>query len=101
MKAWLASYTRAWIATSSPQGALHRQRASCGTKPLTGAWTPAPPTNSATQSTSEPSCYESTGPAKISPMGCVGIDATRPVADVVDEILRRVEGEANAANPVT
>jgi len=35
------------------------------------------------------------------PMGSVSIDATRPLADVVDEILRKVEGEANAAEPVT
>lgn len=35
------------------------------------------------------------------PLGSVSINATRPIADVVDEILRRVEGEANAAEPVT
>lgn len=35
------------------------------------------------------------------PMGSLSIDATRPIADVVDEILRRVEGETNAAEPVT
>jgi hypothetical protein len=35
------------------------------------------------------------------PMDGVSIDATRPLADVVDEILRRVQGEANAAEPPT
>jgi predicted kinase len=35
------------------------------------------------------------------PMGGVSIDAARPIADVVDAILRWVEGEADAAEPVT
>jgi broad-specificity NMP kinase len=33
------------------------------------------------------------------PMG-VSIDATCPIADVVDEILRKVEGQTNAAEPL-
>jgi gluconate kinase len=33
------------------------------------------------------------------PRGGVSIDAIRPIADVVDEILHRVDGEANAARP--
>lgn len=35
------------------------------------------------------------------PAGGVSIDATRPVAEVVDDILRRVEGATDAAEPVT
>lgn len=35
------------------------------------------------------------------PVGGVSIDAARPIADVVDAILRWVEGEADAAEPVT
>jgi len=35
------------------------------------------------------------------PIGSLSIDATRPITDVVDEILCRVETETNAAAPVT
>jgi hypothetical protein len=35
------------------------------------------------------------------PVRGVSIDAARPVTDIVDEILRRAEGEADAAEPGT
>jgi broad-specificity NMP kinase len=35
------------------------------------------------------------------PAGGIGIDAARPVADVVDEILSHIEGNAGAAGAVT